>query len=287
MPDDLKESPVPLAEISQGPGAFEQFLDRNQKNLIVLSIIITLCTASYVVYSGIEKSKQETAGADLNKAEDTTSLQAVITEHGTTKAASSAMILLADHQWTEGQQEQSIKTLNQFISTNPQHPALPTAKASLGAKLMLQGKNADAIKTFQDLSTDPKARFIAPFALISLGDIYRASGDIEKAEASYNQAKTEFPESKFAEIATRRATTLKTRPPEEIEPPPAPAKTDAPGVMPSSPLSPSIPGVDEPNGMTPPDTNKPAAETPIPAPAKETPPNEKNASKPEAPPAKP
>jgi len=286
MPDDLKESPVPLAEISQGPGAFEQFLDRNQKNLIILSILITLCTAAYVVYSGIEKSKQETAGADLSKAEDTASLQAVITQHGTTKAASSAVILLADHQWTEGQQEEAIKALNQFISANPQHPALATAKSSLGTKLMLQGKNADAIKIFQDLVTDPKARFIAPFALISLGDIYRASGDLEKAEASYNQAKTEFPESKFAEVATRRTTTLKTRPPEEIEPPP-PAKTDTPGTMPSSPLSPSIPGVNEPNGMAPSDADKAASQTPVPAPAKETPPNNNSAPKPETPPAKP
>ena len=39
MSDDTKETSVPLAEISQGPNAFEAFLDRNQKGIIVLAIL--------------------------------------------------------------------------------------------------------------------------------------------------------------------------------------------------------------------------------------------------------
>ncbi len=124
MPADLSKSPVPapLAEISQGPNAFEQFLDRNQKNLIILAILIAIGVASLVVYRGIEKSRQETAGAALNKADNLAALQAVINDHADTVAARSTMILLADRQWTEGQQDAAIETLRKFIAVESDPP---------------------------------------------------------------------------------------------------------------------------------------------------------------------
>jgi len=123
MPADLQETPVPLAEISQGPNAFEQFLDRNQKNIIILAILIAIGVAAFVIYRGIETSRQETAGAALNKAEDLAALQAVITEHADTTAARSAMVLLADRQWTEGQQDAAKETCPKFNPSTPGAPA--------------------------------------------------------------------------------------------------------------------------------------------------------------------
>lgn len=231
MAADLPETSTPLAEISQGPSAFEQFLDTNQKNLIILTILLVIAGAALVVYRGIEKSRQETAGADLNKAADLAALQAVVKDHAGTHAASSAMILLADRQWSEGQQDAAITTLRNFISANPDHPAFASARASLGAKLMAQSKAGDATAIFQEIADDPKSRFIAPFALISLGDISKAAGDLEKAESSYSRVKKDFPESSFADIANKRIAALKAKPPVEVDPPPAPApapKADAP-----------------------------------------------------------
>lgn len=257
MAADLPESsPTPLAEISQGPSAFEQFLDKNQKNLVILTILLVIGAAALVVYRGIEKSRQETAGADLNKAADLAALQAVVKEHAGTQAAGSAMVLLADRQWSEGQQDTAITTLREFIAANPDHLALPTAQASLGAKLMAQGKAADATAIFQEIADDPKARYIAPYALISLGDIAKAAGDLEKAEASYSRVKKDFPDSNFTDTANRRIATLKAKPPVEVEPPPAPAP--APKATP--PASPS------PEAVTPvmpvPTESAPAEETP-------------------------
>lgn len=222
MSADLKESPVPLAEISQGPNAFEEFLDRNQKGIVVFAILLALGAVALVIYRGIETSRQETAGAALTKAGDLAALQAVVDGHADTTAASSAMVLLADSQWTAGKQDDAIATLRKFIAASPAHPAIPSAKANLGAKLMAQGKSGDAAKIFDELVADPAAKFIAPFALISLGDLSKSSGDLEKAEASYNKAKTDFPESSFADTANRRVANLKAKPPVAIEPPPAP-----------------------------------------------------------------
>jgi predicted negative regulator of RcsB-dependent stress response len=270
MPADLQKSPAPLAEIAQGPNAFEQFLDRNQKNLIILAVLIAVGVAALVVYRGIEKSRQETAGAALNKAEDLAALQAVINEHAGTTAASSAAILLADRQWTDGQQDTAIETLRNFISSNPQHPALPTAQASLGSKLMIQGKSADASRIFQEIVDDPKARFIAPYALISLGDIAKLAGDLAKAEASYKRVQTDFPESNFMQSAKRRIDNLKAKPPVEVDPPPAPKAETPPA--PPAPEAPA-PAPPAPKAETPPAPPVPPAPAPAPpAPTAETPP---------------
>src|SRR6478735_895039 len=192
MSVDLKESSVPLAEISQGPNAFEAFLDRNQKGIAIFAILLALGAVGAVIYRGIEKSHQETAGAALTKASDLASYQAVVADNAGTIAAESALVLLANSQWSAGKQDDAIATLRKFIAESPNHPAIPSAKANLASKLQAQGKSGDATKIFDELVSDPEARFIAPFALIALGDISRAAGDLEKAENSYNKVKTEF-----------------------------------------------------------------------------------------------
>jgi TolA-binding protein len=231
MSADHPNSPAPLAEISQGPSAFEQFLDRNQKNLVILSILAALGAAGWIVYSGIVKSNEETAGADLTKAEDAAAFQAIASNHGNTLAARSALVLLADKQWTDNQQDAAIATLRKFISENPEHPAIPSARASLGAKLMTQGKAGDATTEFEAVVENPEARPVAPYALLCLGDLAAGAGDLDKAESQYKRIKTDFSDSDFAKTADSRLLTLRAKPPVEIAPPPkpeTPAATNAP-----------------------------------------------------------
>jgi TolA-binding protein len=263
MSADLKESPVPLAEISQGPNAFEAFLDRNQKGLIVFAILLAIGAVCAVIYRGVQRSSQETAGAALTKAKDLASLQAVVDEHSGTIAAGSASVLLADSQWADGKKDEAIGTLQKFIDASPTHPAVATAKASLGSKLMNQGKTGDATRVFEDLASDSSARFIAPFALISLGDMARAAGETEKAEASYNRAKSDFPASSFAETAAKRLATLKAKAPVEIEAPPTP---ETPAADPLEALKSKLPpGVTVTPSPAAPETPAPGPESPPPA----------------------
>ncbi len=278
MPADPKETSAPLAEISQGPSAFELFLDRNQKNLVILSIVLALGAAVLVVYRGIEDSRQKTAGEALSKAADLAALQSVVGDHAGTHSSQSAMILLADSQWTAGQQDAAIETLRKFIAASPDHPAAPTAKGSLGSKLMTQGKSADATKVFEEIVDSPSARYMAPYALISMGDIAKAAGDLEKAEATYKRVKTDFSESSFSNEATKRIANLKAKPPVEIAPPPKPA---APPVDPSAAIKAALPpgATITPAAADPAATNPgititpapPAAETPAPAPPQDAP----------------
>jgi TolA-binding protein len=288
MAADHPESPTPLAEISQGPSAFEQFLDNNQKTLIALTIVLAIAAAGLVVYRGIEKSRQQTAGAQLGKANDLASLQACINEHADTQAARSATILLADRQWKEGQQDAAIATLRAFIDSNTGHPALATARASLGSKLMAQGKNADAAALYQEIADDPQSRYLAPYAMICLGDLAKVAGDTERAVVFYNRAKADFPESGFAGTAGERIASLKAKAPVEVDPPPPAPETPAPGsappgappgappAAPGSGTAPSAPTA----GQTPPAV-EPAQEPPPESRSEETPSTEPPPAAPE------
>ncbi|MEI6604041.1 MAG: tetratricopeptide repeat protein [Verrucomicrobiota bacterium] len=233
------ETPRPIGEIAQGPSAFEQFLDRNQKNLVALTILLALAVAAWVIYRGVANSKEHTAGALLNKAEDLATLRSLVKEHAGTAAAASAQVLLAERQWTEGDKDTAVATLNGFIAANAKHPARASAQASLGSKLLTQGKTAEAKKLFQQIVEDPAARFMAPYALLALGDISKAEGDTAAAEKSYQKAKTEFPDSSFSNIISQRLSLLKAQLPVEIAPPPPPP-------APATPATPATPVVPAP-----------------------------------------
>jgi len=228
MSPESPDTSTPLAEIAQGPSAMDAFLDRNQKNIIVLAILIALGTAGFVVFQGIEKSRQETAAALLSKAEDIPSLQAILADNANTQAAASAMILLANQQWTEGKKEESIDTLQSFIADHPDHAAAASAKANLGSKWMTEGKSAEAVATFQDLVDDPQARHLAPYALLCIGDIAKAAGDKAKAEEAYKRVTSDFSDSNFAEMAKTRIELINAKAPIVVDAPPAAPTPAAP-----------------------------------------------------------
>jgi len=229
MSKEITEATGPLGEISQGPSAFDTFLDRNQKGIAVLAILLVIGAAALVVQRGISKSNERNAGTALNRAEDAASLQSLIKEFPDTAAEGSAMLLLADRQWEEGQQDAAITTLRDFLAKDGKHPASLTARASLGAKLMAQGKAKEATLVFEDLVGDPTASYIAPYALIGLGDIAKANGKPDDAEIFYQRVRTDFPDSPFSDGASRRISLLKATAPTEVDPPaPEPAPETAP-----------------------------------------------------------
>ncbi len=272
MSADPKESSAPLAEISNAPGAFEAFLDRNQKGVVVAGVLIALGMIGWVVQRGMEKSRQEEAGAALVKAGDLAAFQAVVDSHAGTNAAASAKLLLANSLWADGKKDEAVGALQKFISENADHAALPAAKASLGAKLMALGKSGDATKVFDELISDPAAAYIAPYALISLGDMAQAAGDLAKAEESYKKVSNDFPDSNFSQTATQRISGLKAKAPAEIEPPPAPPTppTSATDQQTLDALKAALPaGLNITPGADP---ATPPVSVPAPAPAPESPP---------------
>lgn len=245
------EIPSPIAEIDQGPGAFEQFLDRHQKAVAALTVLIVLAFLALVIHHSIRDKREENAGAALVKASDATALQKVISDRPGTSAAGTASVLLADKQWTDGRQDDAIKTLRTFLSGNPEHPAVPAARMNLASKLAGQGKADEAAKLFREAAGDPASAYIAPLAWISLGDLAHAANKPDEAEEHYKKALSgEFTGSPFNSIATERAAGLRAKAPVEIDPPPAPKETPGepklqPTPVPGIPAGtmPQIPGL--------------------------------------------
>ncbi|HEY1120690.1 MAG TPA: tetratricopeptide repeat protein [Haloferula sp.] len=222
MVEDSADTPRPLAEISHGPSAFEAFLDRNQKGMIVLGIVLALGAAGWIVMRGLKQESEENAGAILVKSEGIPQLQALVKDKPDTAAAGSAELVIAAKQWDAGDQDAAIETLRAFISSKPDHPGVHSAKASLASRLMQQGKKDEAQKLFSEVANDPAAKFIAPYALVSLGDMQKADGKIDEAEASYKKAQSDFGTNPLANLAGQRLKLLRFHKPTEIEAPPAP-----------------------------------------------------------------
>lgn len=222
MVEDPADSPRPLAEISHGPSAFEAFLDRNQKGMIVFGIALIVAAAGWIVVRGIKDSAEIAAGGVLSKSDALPELQELIKNHPGTAAAGSARLVIANKQWDDGDQDAAIATLEGFIKENSGHPAVPTAKASLASRLMQQGKKDEAAALFRELSDSPDAKFIAPYALISLGDLAKAEGKLDEAEQAYQRAQNDFGGNPFANLAAQHLKLLKFKMPVEIEAPPAP-----------------------------------------------------------------
>lgn len=262
-------------------------MDRNQKNLLILAVIIVIGAASFIIYRGLQKSHQHTAGAALSQADDLASFQKIVKDYPKTQAGGSAQVLLADKQWTDSQQEDAISTLRAFVSEHPEHPAIATAKASLASKLAFQGKTEEAVNELSSIVDGGEStRFLAPYALVALGDLSSKAGDKEKARSYYERAQNEFPGTNFANTASSRIGLLNAKPPVEIEPPPAPepAPDSAPeNLIPAPGLIPPAPEAPAPAPEAPaPAPEAPAPEAPAPAPEAPAPAPEAPAPAPEA-----
>lgn len=253
-------TPAPIAEIDHGPSKLDQFLENNQKKLVIAAILLAVGLAAYVVYDGMAKGEAQEAGAALLDAEKVSEYQDVVKKWPSSNAAASALPLMADLQWADSQPD-SVASLEEFISKYPEHPSIATAKVSLGLRLLEQGKTEDATDLLTTVADDDKATYIAPLACIALGDIAKAANKPDEAKQWYEKAQEDPSEqgNTFKDVAVARLTLVNAKPPVKIKPAlPEPPK---PGVP--TPGAPNIPAPLLETPDTPETTPSPA---PAPAP---------------------
>ncbi|MFT4177511.1 MAG: tetratricopeptide repeat protein [Luteolibacter sp.] len=236
----------------------EPTMEKSQKGLLAIALILILAAGGYGIYRTVAEGKAKAAGEALTSATTPEALAAVTTDHPGTPAAGSAYVLLADSQWDENKKDDAIATLKKFLSTQPEHPLVPTAQANLAGKLAELGKADEATALFEKVADNASAASIAPYALLSLGDLAKSANQPEKAEAFYQRILKDFPSSPFNNDAHSRLQLLRAKPPVEIDAPATPdtdvpeANLLAPGIpSPQIPFeNPSVP-VDEGNVTTP------------------------------------
>lgn len=198
--------PQPLAEIEVGPSKMDQFLDKNQKKLIWLSILILCLGAGIIVYKSIAADRENTAGAQLIAAYDSKTnkynpemIEALMAQYPGTAAAKTAGYLHTVALWDAGRQEECIAALNKMLELYPHGPLRDEAALVLGCRRLQSGEVDKAVEVFQ-LVVDSENPVFSPIALINLGDIARDKGETDKAKAYYEEAQSKYPDSSFTYI---------------------------------------------------------------------------------------
>ena len=250
------DPPAPLGEIEQGPSKFEQFLDANQKKLIVVVLLLITGVSAYIIVDGLEKKKAVNAGEALVASNDPGDFRHVMNDYAGTPAAGTAQLQLARSLWEEGDGEDAKETLRKFISDAPDHLAQPGARMVLATFLLEEGENEKGLTLLRELAADPKAAYLAPLALIRVSDYERKAGKLEDARNSLKQANNPNDKNSYLSrsLAKARLETLGVALPAIVpRPKPPPPKIDVP-----------LLAVDAPDSLNTP--NDPAP-TPEPAPA--------------------
>ncbi|MGJ8677306.1 MAG: tetratricopeptide repeat protein [Akkermansiaceae bacterium] len=244
-----------FAEIDLGPSKLDLFLDKHQPKLVIFAILVALGILGYVVKHGLDEAKAEEAGAALAAASNSEEYQEVIAQWPNSNAASTAQILLANSQWPDAKDD-SISNLEDFIDSNPAHPAVASAKVSLGLKLINLGKTDEATEILAEVADSDTNTYITSLARVSLGDIAKESGDTEKAKIWYEKAQdnSDIKNDAFASIVETRLLLVNAKPPVKIqpalpEPPAAPQITT--GSTSAEDTSPDLPDTIAPQTVTP------------------------------------
>lgn len=216
----MDDTPVPIAELEQGPSKFEVFLERNQKLLTFLAIAVFLGVLGYVGYTSYDDYAKSRAGKALLEADTAAELKSVVKDFGNTASAGSADLLLADLKSQESSQE-AVALLRHFVERYPQHPAIPSATTNLGLRLLNEGKWDAAKAELQSVLDMEQAEFIIPLVQIALGDIAKQQNDLPAARQWYtkvselgNDADNTASFSAYIEMSKERVRFLNVVPPE-------------------------------------------------------------------------
>jgi TolA-binding protein len=238
MTDPTAPDAAPLGEILQGPSKFEEFLEKNQKILLVGTVVAAIGILAYNVTNTIREDKDNEAAGALVAAKDIAGLESVRTDFPDSPAAITAEFLLARKLWDSGQQDASISNLRDLIAKHPDKPVTSMARQSLANSLLSQGKTSDAAAVYEEIANNESSTFLAPTALIALGDISLKNNEKDKAKSYYEKVTTQYSTSDLKQTAQERIDFLNFELPLEVEPPPpAPPASIA---LPEAPTGPAI-----------------------------------------------
>ncbi len=227
----MEDSPTPIAELEHGPSKFEEFLENNQKKLMILASLIFLGVLAYVFMTGLAKKNATEAGEAFMLATDEDSLNKVITDYSSSQTAGTAAMAISELRTTD---DDRIAALDHFISNYPEHPGVPAKLLELALIHINAGNNADAEDTLKSLISNDQSDYLAPRANIALADIAVSNNQLEKAKQIYTDIKNS--ESRFNNVAAERLLYLNAKEPVIVKQAPVPTPSPTP-TLPTPPTS--------------------------------------------------
>lgn len=232
-PEEMKA----IGEIELGPSRHEQFLNNHYKKLIVGVLIFMLLATAAIVYATWRARQEADAGAAVIAAlrvpsgvadlgdYDQTGLEAVETTYSGTKAAATAELIRGMQLVDGGQEQQGIAVLEGVITRAEDDFLRLRAQVYLAGYYMSGGETRKATELWQTVAQAGNTPWEA-LALLTLGDMAKQAGDVEKARLYYTQLQESCPASPLFAIVQQRLLLLGVDAPEPVEPPKQKEKPD-------------------------------------------------------------
>ena len=193
-------TPTPISEISHGPSKFDIFLDKNQKKLIVLVILLFVGMITYLVVDGLAKISAQAAGAKVTNA-STVEEYAEASQNAPNNTTATATLLKAKAQ-ASSDIDGAIDTLKKLIENYPTSVVFEDAHINLAMLQLEAGLNEEAKATLTAIITNSAFKYTKPIAKLALADLTLASGDLKKAKELVINAREELKFAEFEKIAT-------------------------------------------------------------------------------------
>ncbi len=172
------------------------FWERFKNEIIGALIVVLLAVIGFTGYRFYSDRQAAAASALLASAKSAQQYQQVITRYPNTPASADAYLLLGEAQRGEKRFAEANATLQAFITKNPNHEFVSTARMAIAANLESMGKSDEALSTYQQIASTYPNSFNAPLALLSQVYILKTKNRTEEArricEAILTQHRTSF-----------------------------------------------------------------------------------------------
>ena len=240
-PEEIKA----IGEIELGPSRHEQFLNAHYKKLLWGGITLGIAAGCVIAYFSHKNDRTYRASAvavaamkadepgkvATVEAYDAKSLELLQSEYAETPAAATGELLEGISLLRNGgDKAAAINHLENVAATSGNLMLRSRALAAIATDYMGDGKDEDAIKTWQRVAQLPENPYTA-LAYVCMGDIAKSAGDKDSARSYYEQAKAKCPVSTLVRdrVVDLRLSLLDVDAPVPVSPAPAAPAQDGAG----------------------------------------------------------
>jgi predicted negative regulator of RcsB-dependent stress response len=129
----------------------------------------------------------------------------LIKQYGRQPAGQAGRIIFAHAALTDHDPDEAIALYRKALADFDQDPSLTnTLRNGLASAYLQKGDNAAAIDEFNSIVTS-SSPVLKDVALFHLGYLYKAAGEAQKSQHAYQQLRSDFPDSIYAEIAQEKS----------------------------------------------------------------------------------
>ncbi len=212
------------------------FWERFKSQIVATLVVLMVAAAGFVAYRVYVDRQSAAASALLARSKSAEDYQQVIARYPKTPAGADAYLLLAEAQRKEGKFADANATLQVFITQNPNHEFVSTARMAMAANLESMGKSDEALSMYQQVASLYPNSFNAPLALLSQVYLLKAKNRTDEARRACENILTQYRTTFWAGEAAQELRRLSSS-----EQPPPTSSLPALLALPPAEGSPSAP----------------------------------------------